>query len=246
MPKYQEIQQALLGRITSGDWPPGAPIPHEAALAEEFGVTRPTIGRALRGLVEGGLIERRRRAGSRVAIRQGDEAVLRIPVVRDEIEARGGRYAYLLLGRRIAVPPPPVRAALALPAGARALQLRCLHFEDGRPFQLEDRWINLRVLPEATEQDFAAGSANEWLVRQVPYTQAEHVLRAAAAAPAEAEALQLDPGSPVFVVERTTWVGADAITHVRLLHPGDAFRITARDARRPDRPAPSAVAARPG
>jgi GntR family transcriptional regulator, histidine utilization repressor len=231
MAKYQEIQAALLGRITSGDWPPGAPIPHEAALAEEFGVTRPTIGRALRGLVDGGLVERKRRAGSRVAIRQAAEAVLRIPIVQDEIEGRGGRYGYLLLGRRIAVPPAPVRAALALPAAARALQVRCLHLEDGRPFQLEDRWINLAVLPEAAEQGFAAGSANEWLVRQVPYTRAEHVLRAAAAAPSEAEALQVAVGSPVFVIERTTWVGADAITHVRLAHPAESFRIVTRDGR---------------
>jgi GntR family transcriptional regulator, histidine utilization repressor len=231
MPKYQDIQQALLERITSGDWAPGAPIPHEAALAEEFGVTRPTIGRAMRGLVEDGLIERKRRAGSRVAIRQTAEAVLRIPVIRDEIEARGERYGYLLLERRIAAPPAAVRAALELPAGARALRLRCLHFAAGRPYQLEDRWINLGVLPEAAEQDFAASSANEWLVKQVPYTRAEHVLRAAAAGADEAEALQLPPGAPVFVIERTTWVGEDPITHVRLSHPAESFRIVTRDGR---------------
>ena len=125
-----------------------------------------------------------------------------------------------------------MRAALRLPApGARRAALRCLHFEDGRPFQLEDRWINLALLPEAAEQDFAAGSANEWLVRQVPYTQAEHVLRAAAATAPEAEALQIAAGSPVFVIERTTRIGEDAITHVRLLHPADAFRIVPRDGR---------------
>ncbi|HSF22025.1 MAG TPA: UTRA domain-containing protein, partial [Burkholderiales bacterium] len=74
-------------------------------------------------------------------------------------------------------------------------------------------------------------SANEWLVRQVPYTRAEHVLRAAAATPAEAEPLQVAVGSPLFVNERTTWVGADAITHVRLAHPAERFRIVTRDGR---------------
>jgi GntR family histidine utilization transcriptional repressor len=229
MAKYREIQAALLERITRGDWPPGSAIPHEAALAQEFGVTRPTIGRALRELVDGGLVERKRRAGSRVAIRQAAEAVMRIPVVRDEIEGRGGRYGYLLLERRVAVPPAAVRAALGLGPAARALQVRCLHLEDGHPFQLEDRWINLAVLPEAAEQAFAAGSANEWLVRQVPYTRTEHVLRAAAADASEAEALQVEPGSPVFVIERTTWVGDDAITRVRLVHPGASFRIVTRE-----------------
>jgi len=231
MAKHHDIQVELLRRVTSGEWPPGGPIPHEAALAEEFGVTRPTVARALRGLVDNGLIERKRRAGSRVAIRQAADVVLRIPIVRDEIEGRGGRYGYLLMERRIARPPAAVRAALRLPVAEPALELRCLHFEDGRPFQLEDRWINLGLLPDAAEQDFETASANEWLVRQVPYTRAEHVLRAAAATPPQADALQVDPGSPVFLIERTTWVDTDAITHVRLAHPGASFRIVTRDDR---------------
>jgi hypothetical protein len=40
-------------------------------------------------------------------------AVLRIPVVRNEIEARGGIYAYLWLERKVAAPPAPVRAPMA-------------------------------------------------------------------------------------------------------------------------------------
>jgi hypothetical protein len=35
--------------------------------------------------------------------------VLRIPVVRDEIEARGGIYAYLLLGRKVVCRKRPMR-----------------------------------------------------------------------------------------------------------------------------------------
>ena len=119
--------------------------------------------------------------------------VLRIPVVRDEIEGRGGRYDYLLLDRRIARPPAVVRAALACrrPSG-RWSCAACISRTVVR-VQLEHRWINLGLLPDAAGQDFAAASANEWLVRQVPYTRAEHVLRAAAATPLEAEALQVDP-----------------------------------------------------
>ena len=93
MAKHQEIQTELLRRVTRGEWPPGASIPHEAALAEEFGVTRPTIARALRGLVDSGLIERKRRAGSRVALRQSAEVVLRIPVVR-EVWAAGRQVVH--------------------------------------------------------------------------------------------------------------------------------------------------------
>ena len=228
MAKYEAIREVLLERISDGTWAPGAAIPHEASLAEEFGVTRPTISRALRDLVQEGLIERRRRAGSRVALRHTPSVMLRIPVVRDEIEGRGGTYSHLVLDHRLTPPPAAVRAAFGLPPRGKALQVRSLHFDSGQPHQLEERWINLRVLPEAATQDFGETSANEWLVRQVPYSRAEQVLQAAAASAAEAEVLQIAPASPVFVVERTTWTGRDAITRVRLVHPGDRYRIVTR------------------
>jgi GntR family histidine utilization transcriptional repressor len=227
--KYERIREVLLERIASGAWPPGSAIPFEADLAEEFGVTRPTVSRAMRDLVDGGLVERRRRAGSRVAMKASAASLLRIPVVRDEVEGRGGTYGHLLLERRLAVPPAAVRACFGSGAADKALHLASLHLDDGRPCQFEDRWIDLAVLPAAATQDFAAVSANEWLVRQVAYTRAEHVLSAAGAAAAEAEALQVAPGAPVFVIERTTWSGEDAITRVRLVHPAESFRIVARN-----------------
>lgn len=227
--RYQVIRDDLLGRITSGAWAPGAAIPNEAALAAEFGVTRPTVSRALRGLVDRGLIERKRKAGSRVALHRTPVTSMRVPVVREEIEARGGTYSHLLLGRDIAVPPDSIRAIFGLARGDTALRLRSLHFDNSQPYQLEDRWISLATLPNAAAQDFAATSANEWLVRQVPYTQAEHVLRAEAAGAGEAAALKVACGSPVFVIERTTWSDNAAITWVRLVHPGAGFRLVSRD-----------------
>ena len=231
MPKYQDIREELLGRITSGQWAPGAAIPHEAELAVEFGVTRPTISKALADLVDRGLVERKRRAGSRVAVRSARDAVLTVPIVREEIEGRGGRYAYLLVERAIASPPSPVRALFGLGPEGVALHLVALHFENGRPYQIEDRWIHLGTVPGARDQDFSERSANEWLVREVPYSQAEHVLSAASATPEEAAALQIAPGAPVFVIERSTWIDEAAVTRVRLVHPAERFRVVARDMR---------------
>lgn len=229
MAKYQEIREVLLERITDGTWTPGTAIPNEAVLAEEFGVTRPTINRAMRDLVDGGLVERRRRAGSRVALRRTPDAVLRIPVVRDEIEGRGGTYSHLVISRDITPPPPSVRAVFGLSPRQPALWLRSLHFDSGRPHQIEDRWINLEARPEARDVDFAVVSANEWLVRHVPYTRAEQVLYAASASGDEADLLRLPAAAPVFVIERTTWTGERSNTQVRLVNPAESFRLVTRD-----------------
>jgi GntR family histidine utilization transcriptional repressor len=156
-------------------------------------------------------------------------AVLRIPVVRDEIEARGGIYAYLLLERKVAAPPAPVRAVFGLAADAPALHLRSLHFENARPYQLEDRWINLGARPTRPSRTSArAAPTSGWCARCPIRTSSTCCGRRPADA-ATAEALQIEPGSPVFVIERTTWMNDDAVTRVSLMHPGESFRIVTRD-----------------
>ena len=82
------IREELLRRIHDRIWKPGDLIPGEAELAEEFGCARTTVNRALRDLAETGLVTRRRKAGTRIAINPPHKATLTIPIVREEVEAR--------------------------------------------------------------------------------------------------------------------------------------------------------------
>ncbi|MCY6382000.1 UTRA domain-containing protein [Hoeflea prorocentri] len=229
MRSYKDIQNILLERIKGGDWPPGTLLPAEADLAHEFGCTRVTVNRAMRALAESGLVERKRKAGTRVVQRQSRNAMFEIPLVRDEIEQRGGTYKYLLVSRTLEKPPQKVRAEMGLTGKHRVLHVVSLHFADGAPHQIEDRWIDLNVVPQARNETFESVSPNEWLLRQVPYTSAEHVFRAALPSKGEGDLLNLTEGKPVFVIERTTWLAGEAVTHVRLVHPADSFRLVTRD-----------------
>jgi len=230
MPKYKDIQAVLLERITQGTWALGASIPHEAELAAEFDCTRPTISRALRELVETGLVERRRRAGSRVAQRVARDVVLQIPIVREEVTARGKKYSYRLVFRKNTLPPREICSAFGRSGARKALHILALHFENGEPYQLEDRWINLATIPQAANEGFSEISPNEWLVNTIPYTRAEHVLRAGAATRMEARHLTIPTLSPVFIIERSTWLKDQVVTSVRMSHPAERFSIISRDA----------------
>lgn len=63
---YRDIKADILGRITRGEWKPGSLIPGELELAETYGSARATVNRAMRELAEDGIIERKRKSGSRV------------------------------------------------------------------------------------------------------------------------------------------------------------------------------------
>ena len=55
----EEVRQALLESIRSGDLPTGSPMPSERTLCEQFGVARTSVREAIQGLVSLGLVERR-------------------------------------------------------------------------------------------------------------------------------------------------------------------------------------------
>lgn len=223
---YLDVKAAILGQIRGGELLPGDTVPGEAALAGAFGCARVTVNRALRELAEAGVVERRRRSGTRVLAATPRDAELEVPSVRAEIEATGAAYRYELLGRRIAPPPQEIRTALGLMT--RALHLRCRHWASSRVHQFEDRWINLDVVPAAREADFTAAGPNDWLIRAMPLSRVEHVFSAANADEAEAALLGIAPGDAVFVTERRTWIDGRAITRARLVHPGATHRLVAR------------------
>lgn len=55
-PSGDDLASALEGRLLRGDWEPGARLPSERVLAEDYGVSRPVIRESLKALQERGLI----------------------------------------------------------------------------------------------------------------------------------------------------------------------------------------------
>lgn len=223
---WEDIRAEVLRRIRARDWPPGALIPGEEALAEEFGVARATVNRALTSLAEAGVIERKKRAGTRVAELPVRRARLEIPVIRQDVLGRGLAYDFKLLADRIAPAPVPVAARLGLPEGLPMRYLETLHLAAGRPFVLETRWLNPAVLPSPAP-DFASTSANEWLVTHVSLVSGDIAFTAEPASPREAEVMGVAPGTALLVAERTTQGTGGPVTWVRLAHaPGHRVAMT--------------------
>ena len=86
---HARIRAEIEARIRSGEWPPGHRIPPETDLVAEYGCSRMTVTTAMAALAAEGLVVRNRRAGTTVARPRTHSAVLHIPDIRAEIEARG-------------------------------------------------------------------------------------------------------------------------------------------------------------
>lgn len=60
----RQLADALRSRIIAGEWAPGEQMPSEQALADEVGVSRPTVRAALRLLMGSGLVRVRQGSGT--------------------------------------------------------------------------------------------------------------------------------------------------------------------------------------
>lgn len=66
-PKYMQLRDTLLAAIESGCWQPGARLPTETNLTRQTALSLGTVQRALRALVEDGVVVRQQGSGTFVA-----------------------------------------------------------------------------------------------------------------------------------------------------------------------------------
>jgi len=180
-----------------------------------------------------GLISRNRRAGTVVARPRMHAAVLNIPDIRADIEARGASYGYRPLLDEMR-PPCCVHLGAEGHHLGQSRFVRSVHLADDSPVLIEDRHIFLDAVPAAATADFSSEPPGPWLLGHVPWTEAEHRIAAIAADAVVARALEVDFGTPCLLVERRTWRGAETLTIARQVFRGDAFDLTARFGPKPD------------
>lgn len=213
---HHAIRERIRARIKAGEYPLGTRIPGEAEFAEAFGCSRTTVNRALRALADEGIVERRRKGGTRVRPLPVPQAQLTIPLVREQVEATGQRYTHRVLARGIDPAADEARTRMRLGAKAPLMHLETLHLADEHPFAFERRWVNLQAVPAFASADLSSLSANEWLVREVPFSSGEVSLSAAGANERVAEGLAVTEDTPLFTLTRTTWLDSAPITTMTL------------------------------
>ena len=225
---HSRIRDDIAGRIMSGEWPPGHRVPFEHELMADYGCSRMTVSKALSELSVSGLITRRRRAGSVVALPSRERAVLDIQDFALDAERSGTDYRHAVLRRSVERMDARGAQRLAVATGAEMLAVTTLHLTDLVPAACEYRLINLTVVPAARDEPFADLPPGTWLLRQVPWTDAEHVIRAVSADATLARTLQIMTGAACLVLERRTWQAGAFVTEARITYPGDRHHFVGR------------------
>jgi GntR family histidine utilization transcriptional repressor len=225
---HQRILGELEGKIVSGAWAPGHRLPFEVDLANSYNVSRMTVNKVLTRMASAGLIERRRKLGSFVAQPQSHAAILEIHDIEEEVRALNRPYGFRVLEHTQRRASADDRAALAIKGKTGVLAVKTLHSAGPSPFCLEERLINLAVVPSAADADFTQTPPGKWLLLQVPWISAEHRIHAIAADQSLARTLTIRKGAPCLVVERKTWSHQGPVTSVRFTYPAEKHAVVAK------------------
>ena len=225
---YAQVKDHISRKIQDGTWPPGHRLPSEHELVAQFAISRMTANRALRELSEQGRIVRVAGVGSFVAENKPQSTLLQIANIASEIRQRGHDYHCEFIALERIAASPDIAVWLDLRPGESVFHTVCLHLENGTPVQIEDRYVNPRAVPEFLDQDFSVVSPGEYLVRNVPFDQIEHVVDAVLPTAEQAERLDMPPAEPCLLLTRRTWTRGVPVTVVRCLHPASRYRLGSR------------------
>ena len=225
-PRYQQLKDLIIGRITSGELQPADRVPSENELVESMSVSRMTANRALRELNDEGYVDRVAGSGTFVSDYRSQSHLLEVHNIADEIALRGHTHSSQVIRQSLQHARGEVAKALHVEQGTDVVRLLLVHAENAVPIQLEDRHVLASFAPGCLQQDFAAVTPSAYLTSISPLQEAEQVVRASVPNRAVQKYLDIKDGEASLVVIRRTWSQGRPVTFARLHHPGSRYELT--------------------
>jgi GntR family transcriptional regulator len=208
VPRYYEIEQTLRARIATLD--PDSPLPSDAQLCEEFGVSRMTARNAVQRLVQEGLVYRLPGKGTYVAGSGAHREASNLTNFTKEMRRRGRTPSSQLLEREVRLATELEERRLQLPEGSSVVSIRRIRIADDEPVAIEHAVLPAGAAEAVLDADLEGGSLHEALVAGglVP-TRGHATIGSEPAEPDEAQLLDVPSGWPLLV-ERRLIVDQDA------------------------------------
>ena len=224
-PVFQRIKDYLLAQIGAGVWKEGDVIPSELALVKQFGVSRMTVNRAVRELTAEQVLTRRQGSGTYVAQKKYQATLLQIKSIAEEVRARGHVHRSSLQHLERVRASELMAKQFDLAPGHALFHSIIIHFENGVPIQVEDRWVNPACAPDYMEQDFNAITPNEYLMKAAPLQGASYSIEALPAPREIADMLAIDTRQACLVLKRQTLSAGRIATIATMWHPGHRYQF---------------------
>jgi GntR family histidine utilization transcriptional repressor len=225
VPRYQQIKDYLLAEIQAGKWREGEAIPPEMGLAQQFGVSRMTVNRAVRELTDEKFLKRIQGSGTYVAHRKYQATLVAIKNIADEVRGRGHEHSSRLLLLDSAPATESQAVDFEVEPGHLLFHSVIVHFDNHIPIQYEDRWVNSSVAPDYLKLDFSISTPNEHLMKVAPLQGVNYCIEAVDAPAEIARHLDVPEGEACLVLYRTTLALGQVASVATMWYPGSRYQF---------------------
>lgn len=228
MPLYFQVSRQLEDAIESGELEPGYKLDNEIALAGRFGLSRPTMRRAIQELVNKGLLIRKRGVGTQV-VHSKVRREVELTSLYDDLARTHQKPRTDVLHNSVDPAPAEVAAELEVPVGTPLRHLERLRLAHDEPLAILRNWLPEEVL-EPTDIDLENRGLYELMRTNGLYMRiARQRIGARGATTAEAHLLAKRKNAPLLTMQRTTYDdqgrAVEFGTHV-YLPEGYSFEVT--------------------
>ena len=235
IPLYAQVEAVLAAGIADGSYPPGTRLPNEETLIERFGVSRTTIQKTVQNLISRGLIEIRRGKGTFVIQPRITQELTELSGFVEDMHALGRNPTARVLDQQLMPANETVARRLALAVGTLVVRIQRVRLVDGMPLSFDETWLPRELGEKVISNNLETEPIFSLLERKydTPLVEAEYRLEATSAVAAVAQALGIDPGNPIFLIERTSYSAQhQPVDYEKLHYRGDQIQFVTRLARR--------------
>jgi GntR family transcriptional regulator len=212
VPLHRQLYLVLHDEIGRGVLAPGAALPTEQSLCDQFGISRITVRRALADLADAGLIERRHGVGSFVLAGPPAREIDGGGSYLDELRQVEFETGVDVVELDVREPPSPVADRLGV--ADRALYLLRVRRarRTNEPLMITEAWLPEVLAEIVTEATMIRLPLYRVLADSgIVIERIEHELTAEIAGPRTAQLLDTTIGAPLIRVNQVAFV--DAIPH---------------------------------
>lgn len=206
-PLYQQVMDDIKRDIASGLYRSGDQIPTEIELGDIYRVSRITVRRAIKELVDQKLLIKRQGRGTFVNARTSDADLFQNESVcksfTDTCKANGVKAGASLVFRGVVSVNEAISEFLGTGSTERALQVKRIRTGDGRPIMVEDNFFEPVRFSFLMDENLEDNSIYD-LIREhtglIPDTLGNSVLSMGRATPELSKLLQVPVNEPLFLV----------------------------------------------
>ncbi len=225
-PLYLQLQKLLRDAIESQAVKRDEAIPTERDLAEEFGVSRVTVRKAIDGLVSDGMVSRRRGAGTFVTRGRVEKSFSKLSSFSQDMVSRGRRPHSEWISRASGGVTPEEALSLGLSPGSIVYRFHRIRYADGVSMALEYSTIPAYCLPSTDAVGVSLYEALE-AAGHLP-VRALQRLRAVAFTQEHADILGIEAGAPGLFIERRGFLAdGRAAEFTQSYYRGDSYDYVA-------------------